>query len=386
MGKRGSTPPPAPDYAGIAQQQAQMQRQNMDAQTRANRPNQIGPWGSTTWSQDAAGNWTQSTQLAQPMQRALDQQMSIQNQRSSLANNVLGRVAQDISRPFDLSGAPALASAPQAMRTQGTGQPNAMMVRGGPMQMGIGSTPAYMDSAGDALFQRQASRLDPRFQQQEQALRSRLINSGITEGSEAWNTAFGNFGRERNDAYANAARDAITMAGSEASRFQGMDLNAGNFANAAQQQRFAQDLSGTGQFFDQQMRAGDQRFQQDLTGQNQFFNQQLAGGQFQNQAREQAIREALLQRGQSMNEMNALLTGQQVQAPQFQGFQGAGLYQTPDMMGAAQSGYQAQLDAFNARQASRNSFTGGLFSLGGAALGGPMGGMIGGGVSRAFGF
>lgn len=370
MGKRRSTPPPAPDYAGIAQQQAQMQRQNMDAQTQANRPNQVGPWGSVTWSQDGSGNWTQNTQLAPELQQALGSQIGLQSQRSQLAGEMMGGVRDALSRPFDFGALPGRAATPQSQSI-----PVPTMVQGGQMQMGIGPTQGYVDQAGDALYQRQTSRLDPRFQQQEQALRSRMINSGITEGSEAWNTAFDNFSRDRNDAYANASRDAITMAGQEASRLQGMDLNAGRFANDAQQQRFGQDLAGAGQFFNQSLLGGQQR-----------FNQDLAGANFQNANRAQAMQEALMQRNMPLNDLNALLSGQQVTSPTFQNFTNAGLYQTPDLMGSAQSTYQSQLDAFNANQANRNSLLQGGFGLAGSIFGGPMGGMIGSGIGRAFGF
>ena len=45
------------------------------------------------------------------------------------------------------------------------------------------------------------SRLDPRFERQEESLRTRLANQGITPGSEAWNREMGTLGESRNDAY-----------------------------------------------------------------------------------------------------------------------------------------------------------------------------------------
>jgi hypothetical protein len=187
-------------------------------------------------------------------------------------------------------------------------------------------------------------------------------------------------------------------------------LSAGQFGNAAANQAFQQAL-GAGQFgnqaqaqlFGQMMgqadlanRAGSQAFQQDLAAQ-QFRNQALgqAGAldlqrmqaqnaalsqqqglqqnyaNFQNALRQQAIAEQMQRRGMSLNEMNALLTGQQVQMPQMPTFNQAGRAETPQILNATQMGYDAALGAYNAQQAGANNLMGGLFSLGGAALSNP---------------
>jgi hypothetical protein len=51
------------------------------------------------------------------------------------------------------------------------------------------------------LFDLGSKRLDPMFARQGDALRTRLTNQGIREGSAAWNNAMGNFGQQQNDAY-----------------------------------------------------------------------------------------------------------------------------------------------------------------------------------------
>ncbi|MGN6535212.1 MAG: hypothetical protein ACTHKQ_05705 [Mesorhizobium sp.] len=51
------------------------------------------------------------------------------------------------------------------------------------------------------LFDLGSKRLDPQFAQQEEALRTRLLNSGIREGSAAWNSEMGRFQQGKNDAY-----------------------------------------------------------------------------------------------------------------------------------------------------------------------------------------
>lgn len=84
---------------------------------------------------------------------------------------------------------------------------------GGPMDWGqFGTLPtgeAARQQAIDAAYGQSTSRLNPFFQQREESERARLINSGIAEGSEAYNNAMGALSRERNDAYQGAMNAAI---------------------------------------------------------------------------------------------------------------------------------------------------------------------------------
>jgi hypothetical protein len=188
------------------------------------------------------------------------------------------------------------------------------------------------------------------------------------------------------------------------------NLAQGQFANQAVNQAFNQQL-GAGQFgndaaqqlYGMQMgqadlynRSGGQLFQQDLAAQGfrnqalqqasqmdiarqqannaamqQQFQMEMAAAEQQNRLRQQAIAEQQLQRAMPLNEMNALLTGQQVGMPQMPGFQAASQAQTPDLLGAANMQYQAALDAQNAKNAALGNTMSGLFSLGSAALGNP---------------
>jgi hypothetical protein len=141
------------------------------------------------------------------------------------------------------------------------------------------------------------------------------------------------------------------------------------FGNQAQQQEFQQGMMG-GQYADQQraqqfgelkdlqgMFGGqaDSRFQRELmaaqfqnqqraqAGQeqlqfgNQGYQQQMQQAQFQQQQRQNAITEQMQREGWSLNKINAMLSGQQVNTPSFsnqpnstnQGYAGA------DYLGAA---------------------------------------------------
>ena len=97
-----------------------------------------------------------------------------------------------------------------------------------------------------------------------------------------------------------------------------------------------------------------------------------------------ALQQDLALRNQPLNELNALRTGSQVTVPQFSGPTAQSIG-APDILGATGAQYQAQLGQFNAEQAGGNNFMSGLFGLGGAVLGGPMGASLGGFLGRKMG-
>ncbi len=82
MGKK-STPKP-PDYEAAAERTSEGNIALVDAQTQDNRPNQYTPWGSSEWTEDAQGNWSQNVELSGSQQESLDQQMGIQGATSAL--------------------------------------------------------------------------------------------------------------------------------------------------------------------------------------------------------------------------------------------------------------------------------------------------------------
>ena len=98
----------------------------------------------------------------------------------------------------------------------------------------------------------------------------------------------------------------------------------------------------------------------------------MQAGNFNNQNRQQAISEQVMRRGQTLNELNALLTGQQVSMPSMPSFAQAQRADATNYMGAASNQYQAALDGYNAQQAGTAGMMGGLFSLGSAFAGNPM--------------
>jgi len=85
----------------------------------------------------------------------------------------------------------------------------------------------------------------------------------------------------------------------------------------------------------------------------------------------QLLAQALTMRNQPLNEFNALRTGAQVQAPQFQGFTGASAAPAPIYQAASDAAGFAT-DLYNADMGTRNAMLSGLFGLGSAGLQGFM--------------
>jgi hypothetical protein len=361
MGKKSRpAPPPAPDYSGLARQEAEANQRNLTNQTWANRPTINTPWGSQTWNategvDPATGQrvtqWTSNITLSPQQQAALDSQMAVQMGLSNQAQQFLGRVGESMGQPFNWNNLPAGATGLQA---QLTGEGPALQTgfaTGGPLQKSVGGSGQYASQAGDALYNQARSRLDPQFQQRESDLEASLLNRGITRGSEAWNREFDNFNRHRTDAYNDAAFRAAQLAGSEASRLQGMDINAGQFQNQAAGQEFQQNAALAGF----QNQALQHMFSNQMAANQQNFGQLQQQQEFQQRLRQQAIAEQQMARSQPLNELNALLTGQQVGMPQMPSFHSAGMAATPNLLGAANMGYNAQLGAYNADLAQRQS-------------------------------
>lgn len=366
MGGKGSAPA-APDYMGATQLQGEISKENLNTQNYANRPTINTPFGSQTWGTQAVKDpatgqvvtsWTQNNSLAPGLQDALNDQMSIQAGRSDLAGSFMNRVASDYSRPMDYSSLPALTSANQVGSLQ-TGTTD--YAPGLSTSFNFGSPlPQYDSSFRDTVSNQLMERMRPTHDYQQSQLETKLANQGFTQGSEAYNRAL----NELNQRQSAERFNALDQSGNEAQRLYNMqmgtaqqgyqqNLGAAQFQNQALGQASALDLAN--------MQARNQAMSQQYGLNQQYANQQ-------NQLRQQAIAEQMQRRGMSLNEMNALLSGQQVQMPNMPTFNAAGRAETPNIMGAMQNQYDAQLGAYNAQQAGFNNLLGAGAQLGSAAF------------------
>lgn len=173
MGK--SSPPPPPDPKETAAASMSTNVGTAIANAQMGNVNQVTPYGSLTYSQTGSYKWTDpytgqtyniptftaTQELAPEQQAILDQVNQARLNLGEIAANQSGFLEEHLSQPFEYNNR----------------------------------------DVENWIYDLASARMDPRFQQQEEALRTRLLNSGIREGSEAWNREMMRFEQGRNDAY-----------------------------------------------------------------------------------------------------------------------------------------------------------------------------------------
>lgn len=112
-------------------------------------------------------------------------------------------------QPGDYTRATTLSPEQQALYDQSTGN-QLQAGKLGEQQLSdlFGGTQAMQD----ALYRRSTQYYDQNFGDQESALKTQLVNSGLTQGSEGYDKALRDFGQKRDTAYADATDRAIVGA------------------------------------------------------------------------------------------------------------------------------------------------------------------------------
>lgn len=223
MGGGGGKAPTMPDYTGLAEKQAQEQNRLIDKQTQANRPTQINPFGSITWTQDAAGNWVQNTRYDPTITS------NIQALQKAQAANIAGMGAYDPSQVSDIQ-------------------------KFNPYQMTTGQYDAAgADKYADAFTKQLLARVSPQQEVDRKAMATQLRLQGLQPGSEAYDRAYKNLLTSQGDVNSQAALQGMLYGLSESRNDYNTRLgydaaaaanNAQNqtIGNATQQQEWQQYL------------------------------------------------------------------------------------------------------------------------------------------------
>ncbi len=168
------SPPPAPDYAGAAQQTAAGNLEAAQYATKANRVNQYTPYGNLIYSQDNPSDpnsqWSSRIDLSPTGQQLLNYSDQSQLGLGEQTGQALGRVNDSLSQPFDQ---------------------------------------ASVDKMYDTSYKTQTDRLDPQFEHSQARVENQLVNQGLRPGTEAYDDAMRNFNVGKNDAYSQARQNAI---------------------------------------------------------------------------------------------------------------------------------------------------------------------------------
>ena len=316
------------DFGDSAVAQGEANKEVVRDQTYANRPDQYTPWGYSSWGNEEyidpgtgekTTKWAQTQGLTPELQDILNKQIAIQGGRSDVAGMLTGRMGQEFGNQMDWSGLNPMGQRPTAQYTLPEGD--------------VGDPYETRQRAEDAVYKQAESRLAPRFENQRKQMEVKMRNQGIGPEDAAWKSQMGAIDQQETDSYNQAQYSAVGAGRDEA-----------------------------GQMYGQMMGRNQNQFNQALGANQQNWQQSMQGSQYANQIRQQQMTEAMQQRGFSLNEINALLSGQQVNAPQMPNFQGATAAQAAPI-------YQGAQDTYNAGQAGTQNAMNLASGLGGAALG-----------------
>lgn len=339
--------PKTPDYEGAAKAQGVANLESARATAKLNNPNIINPYGTQTVTY--GGEPTFDAQGYDAAMKKYQTDLANYKPSSSPPTDWIGK---NLGWPAPTSGG-TTSVAPIAPDKnsfyQGTGDPDVGTVtqklspaeqaiydknvqqRTNIGDVGITGSAALKDIIGqkidlsgaptvgdgaatrEKVFNSSMARVNEDTANERDQRNSQLIAAGIRPGTKAYDDAQNLITRGYNDARGNA------------------EINAGNAA----EQQFGIDTKN----------------------------------------RQQYIAELLAQRQTPLNEINALMSGSQVNNPFANGigYQGGASVQAAPIFSAAQQQGQADLNAWNAQQSGANSMMGGLFSLGSAAMMSPAG-------------
>jgi len=188
--------PATPDYVGAANATA---AGNLDAArvaAKANRVNQVTPYGNLTYTRegdDPDAGWTATQTLSPDQQGILDSTNTLNQGLMDTANTGLNYANDVLAHPgVDTSKLP---------------------------QVGIDPGQSYQDAM--------MARLSPQIERENKASDAQLANQGIMQGSEAYNNAKTLLGQQHNDLLNNAT-------------VQGFNTGLASNQNAFQQQSYNQ--------------------------------------------------------------------------------------------------------------------------------------------------
>jgi hypothetical protein len=326
-----SKAPSPPDPYAVSNAQTQSNEATANYEAQLNRVNQVTPLGTSTWNGTGPGA-TQTISLTPQAQQDLTNQLNQDVALSGLGGRLTDAAGTSLQGQINTNGLPALSGGPGLLGNIQTGL-NYSNLPQVPTDFNQAT-----QQAQNAVYNQATSRLDPQWQQQQEQLDSSLANQGITQGSQAYQTAQDNFQRAKTDAYNQANYSAI---------------GAGN---ALEGQLYGQALAG------RQEGANEANTQGSFTNtaQQQQYDQALQNAAFGNQARSQGLTEQTNLQELPLNELNALRSQSQVQMPTFS--------QVPTSQVAPTNVSGNVWNAYNAQVANSNNFMNGLFGLGSSAL------------------
>ncbi|KPL28554.1 MAG: hypothetical protein AMJ72_02755 [Acidithiobacillales bacterium SM1_46] len=363
MGKKTPAPPPAVDYSAAAQAQGAANLKSGLQTATINNPNIVNPYGTQTVTWDMTNpdmpTPTITQKLTPEAQKTLEAQQQVDLALSNLGLLGAGTARDILSKPFQ-STVSQLQTKAQPVDVGDKAQGINAADYGRALQnLDLSNVARMPVNAGMTAQQAILSRLEPTLARQDAALEQRLANQGLTPGSQAYEVAKTLQGQQANDLRTQAALQGINVdIGANQQGFN-QALQTGGFYNAGLGQNFGQGLAA-------------QQLANAAIGQN--FGQRMSAEQLaiarmqaENAAAQQQYQLELAQREQPLNEINALMSGSQIQNPQFQQYSGGGQIGAAPVFGAAQATGQQAMDLYGQQMAARNANMAALGNLAGTA-------------------
>ena len=375
-GKGGGSapaPPAAPDPVATANAQGAANKAAAISQGELAMVNQATPYGNIEYTprgvsegyldkdgKQVAGTpqYTATTTLDPSSQRQLDFTNRAGEQYGQIANTQLDEIAGKLSQPVDFA---SLGQAPVAdLSTLGnaaTANFNSLGAAPTANYDSLGTAPVANEQTRQAVRQSIQDREKPFQDRRLQELQSRLDTQGIAQGSKAYSDAMFDNNRSVNDFNLGADGQAL----GQMSQLYGMEADQRNRATNEIGQLYGLQAEQRG-------RATNEIGQQfDFANQSRDRSQRDIETQYglDANARDRGVNELTQQRQIPLNELAAMLSGSQVQGPQFVSTPAPSI-QAGDIQGATYANYQGAQNAYNQQQQSRASAKGGLGSTLGA--------------------
>ena len=352
MGKASS-----PDYSGAAAAQGEANEGVVRNQTYANRPTQTTPFGSTTWgtqaftdpaSGESVTQWSQNQSLTPELQEILDNQVDIQGNRSELAESLTSRMGDEFSESMDWENLSPAGDYVDPQLTMGEPTQNSLNFDNA---ANISDPAALRGRAEDAVYNQAMSRLQPEYDASREQKEIALRNRGLGPEDAAYKAEMLGLSNTFTDSRDQALWSANDAGRKEAGQLfdqdvekRGIDtaeaLTMGNFAN----------------------KANAQNFDEARLANSQNFTQTMDASKYATSLRQNQMVEDMQKRGFTLNEINALLSGQQVNAPQMPSFNTASAAQPAPV-------YQGAVDQGNFDQAKSQQGIDAITGLASAGMG-----------------
>lgn len=368
-------PAPAPDYTGAAIAQGAANVDAARASAKLSNPNVYSPYGTQLVSYDGDIPTIRQT-LTPEAQKTVESQQRLQSNLADLGNTAYTGAFKAMSTPFSFGGqvqtqfnqGGALQNAPTAgqygLAQGGLNAPDLSS------QLDLSNVARMPVNAGTTAQEAIMRRLEPSLARQRTSTETQLINQGLRPGTEAYDNAARILGEQENDLRSQAALQGLNLdIGANQQGFS-QALQGGQFANAADLAQFGagmQSQQAANQAIAQNYGQGMTASQAQNATEAQRYNQAMQAAQFGNTAQQQALAQALLQRQLPLNEINALMSGSQIQNPQFGAYQGQTITPAPIANATAQQGAYNQ-NLYNQQVGTYNTNVAGLYNLGGAGV------------------